>query len=482
MRFGSLALGLFVAVAADAATVRLADDGRALVNPGMGWTMHYYSNIPSNYGSLLKPGDSCAWFPGCSTVYLRIPWAYLEPEEGKFNWSAIDTPAQRWLERGGQIAFRITCSENWERFATPEWVKDAGARGTFYAFGKGPDEKGPCWDPDFGDGVFLAKLENFIRAFAKRYDGRRDVAFVDIGSYGLWGEGHTFMSSKVPEERRQVDIRRHIDLWRRNFRDTQLVISDDVDGHDNQTGFYPILDYARSKGVGWRDDSILVQPPPRSWYHADQAERYWRTLPVVIEHEHYGSSMKRGAWRPALLEKSVEDMHASFMSIHGDAQKLLDENRETIDRINRRIGYRFQLRELTWPDEIEIGSGASSEPFRIAWTWANAGVAPSYRDFFPCLTIKAEDGGIIAVLADAGMNLRNLPVAGPGKAKACLHEAEFALGRWSAPTFPSGTFEAFVSVGDCDGTPIVELPLPDDDGHRRYRVGKILLSARRREM
>ena len=26
--------------------VELNDDGRALINPYMGWTMHYYSNIP----------------------------------------------------------------------------------------------------------------------------------------------------------------------------------------------------------------------------------------------------------------------------------------------------------------------------------------------------------------------------------------------------------------------------------------------------
>ena len=37
--------------------VHPVDDGRALVNPGMGWTMHYYSNIPHNYGSQLEPGD-----------------------------------------------------------------------------------------------------------------------------------------------------------------------------------------------------------------------------------------------------------------------------------------------------------------------------------------------------------------------------------------------------------------------------------------
>ncbi len=52
----------------------------ALVNPDMGWTMHYYSNIPGNYGSHLAPGDTADYWPGLSTVYLRVPWAMIEPE------------------------------------------------------------------------------------------------------------------------------------------------------------------------------------------------------------------------------------------------------------------------------------------------------------------------------------------------------------------------------------------------------------------
>jgi len=35
------------------------DHGRALVNPQMGWTMHFYSNIITNYGSKLKPSGCC---------------------------------------------------------------------------------------------------------------------------------------------------------------------------------------------------------------------------------------------------------------------------------------------------------------------------------------------------------------------------------------------------------------------------------------
>jgi hypothetical protein len=53
----------------------------------MRWMMHFYSNIPANYGSKLEPADTLDDFPGLSTVYLRVPWAYLEPAEGRFNWA-----------------------------------------------------------------------------------------------------------------------------------------------------------------------------------------------------------------------------------------------------------------------------------------------------------------------------------------------------------------------------------------------------------
>ena len=466
---------VIAATTAFAAEFRGVDDGRVLTNPGMGLTMHYYSNVPTAYGSELEPGDDMAWFPGCSVCYLRLPWSMLEPEEGVYDWSTVDTPAQRWIARGGQIALRFTCSEDWMYYATPKWVKEAGAKGTQYRLwaGKGPvrtpDGKTLPWDPDFGDPVFLAKLEKFLAAFAARYDGRPEVAFVDIGSYGLWGEGHTFGSSRVPEEKRAVDIPRHIDLWCKYFRRTQLVISDDIDGNANQSGKYPILDYARSKGVAWRDDSILVEPPPRSWYHADQAERYWRTLPVVLEHEHYWGSVHRKAWSQELLVKSVEDMHASYMSIHGKPQKLLDENRDAFGKIARRLGYRFVPQTVAWPDAVKVGKGGKT--FEVSFSFVNRGVAPCYGDAYPCLTAKDAKSRIIAVLADDGFNLKGLM---PDASKE--HAAKFRLGRFDAPKFPaSGTFDLYLSVGKADGTPVYELPIGGDDGQRRYKIGSMSL-------
>lgn len=105
-----------------------ADNGKGLVNPGMGWMLYYYSNALDIYGSKLNPEDTVEDFPGVGTVFLRLPWAFLEPEKGKFNWEIIDTPAQRWLQTGRQVAFCISATEQWTRQGMPQWVFDEGAK------------------------------------------------------------------------------------------------------------------------------------------------------------------------------------------------------------------------------------------------------------------------------------------------------------------------------------------------------------------
>ncbi len=356
--------------AAERQTVHPVDHGRALINPQMGWTMHFYSNIIANYGSKLAPSDTLDDFPGLSCAYLRVPWSFLEPEEGRFNWSLLDTPAQRWIDKGKQIALRISSTESWMRWATPEWVHDAGAKGYNFTVGKGVDPNGPYWEPDYKDPVFLDKLDHFLAALARRYDGNPNVAFIDIGSFGVWGEGHSWASSKLPFD---YEARKaHVDLYCKHFKHTLLAISDDFAGPQEPVAHLPITDYALSKGVTLRDDSICVQPPPNSWFHAELAQAFWPKLPVVLEHEHYGSSKARGAWGDgSLLLKSVEEYHASFMSIHWWPRIELEENRDIIDKINRRMGYRLQLREAAFPKEVRLG-----EPFTVETTWANAGVAP----------------------------------------------------------------------------------------------------------
>jgi hypothetical protein len=472
-RFFAVLLGALslagTARAGDLVTVHPSDHGQALVNPGMGWVLYFYSDFTSNYGSRLDAADTVDDFPGVSTVYFRVPWSMLEPEEGTFNWPLFDTPAQRWIARGKRVAFRVTCSESMVRYATPEWVQTAGAKGHSFLLGTGRREDGPLWDPDFADPVFLAKLENFLKAMAARYDGNPNVAFIDVGSFGLWGEGHTHASSQVPPNEAREIVRTHIDLHRRIFPRTQLAISDDIAGHDKPGTRFPETDYALANDVALRDDSILIWPPPRHWYHAEMAQAFWPKLPVILEHDHMGESQIRKAWDGERLLEAVEAYHASYLSIHWWPRELLEANRDAVDKINRRLGYRIQPREVTWPREVAIGT-----PFTVKWTWANAGVAPCLPGGFPAVTLKDAKGGIVAVMVDEGFDVRSLGVGPKDEPPTKLRESRFNAGL-IAPVTKPGEYDVFVSVGQRDGTPTIALPLAGDDGQRRYKVGRMAL-------
>ncbi len=442
----------------DRTTVRPADTGAALENPGMGWVLHFYDNNVGNYGSRLAPSDTVDDFPGLTVVYLRLPWSLVEPEEGRFNWSVVDTPAQRWIARGKQVAFRFTCCESFMRYATPEWVAKAGAKGHSFKPRQGVTEDGPFWEPDYDDPVFLEKLDHFLAAAAARYDGRPEVAFVDVGSFGVWGEGHTHSSSKLPFS--GATIRRHIDLHCSHFKHTLLAANDDL---ANQGRGREVLDYARDHGLTLRDDSILVRGGKYAYFSAALAQPFWPATPVILESEHFGGSRDRGYWKDgSLYLQAVEDYHASYASIHWWPREFLNENRELIARMNRRLGYRLQLAEASWPKQMTVESR-----FRFTARWRNAGVAPCHGGGWPALTFKDAKSGIVGVFVDETFDVRTLSVGEPDKAEARTQEADFTL----PFNLRAGKYDVYVSVGTRSGTPTLALPLADGDGARCYRLG-----------
>ncbi len=477
---------------------RPKDNRKALINPDMGWCAYFYSGRTGNYGYYLEPSDTLEWFPGMSVVYMRIPWAFLEPKDGEFNFGILDTPAQRFIEKGKQIAIRINSTEHWIPWATPKWLKDKGVKGVQFTVRKGPSPDGPCWEPDYLDPIFLKHLDRLAAKLAERYDGNPNVAFVDIGSFGLWGEGHTGYTSRLSREKSAEVVRKHIDIYKKHFKKTQLVISDDVAGSNEPGPHFPATDYAFSKGVSLRDDSILVDAPSgkkKSWYHAEMAGLFWPAMPVVLEHEHYGLSKARGAWDGEKLADSVERYHASYMSAHWWPDRFYEENKEFVEKINMRLGYRLFPAEIKFPAAVEIG-----EKFPVKFKWANLGVAPCYRGGFPALTIKDSKGGIVAVLVDESLDVKTLPVAPKGEPKFVENSPAFRIDFktpreffneftlkmekrngaefYAGPVTPStkaGDCDVYVSVGKRDGTPIYELPLDGGDGKKRYKIGSIRL-------
>ncbi|MCX8066011.1 MAG: DUF4832 domain-containing protein [Candidatus Hydrogenedentes bacterium] len=450
-------------------TLILTDTGSALVNPGMGWVLHFYDNAPYNYGSKLEPSDTVDDFPGLAVVYLRIAWSFIEPEEGKFNWSVLDTPAQRWVSKGKKVALRITCSETPIPWATPKWVYDAGAKGYFFTPLEGIKEKGSHWEPIYDDSIFLEKLGNFLAQLAKRYDGNPEVAFIDIGSLGVWGEGHTWHST---QQKITVDmVKKHIDLHLKYFKNSLLVLNDDIITNGQKikelsSEQREVLNYAVEKGLTLRDDSILVQGGENAYMSAILADEFWKNKPVVLESEHYGNSKMNNNWGDgSKYLQAVEDYHASYVSIHWWPREFLEERRDLIERINLRLGYRIVVKEVSWQKLANLSEGIWEAKVSLA----NVGVAPVYQGGYLAFTWKDSKDGIVGVFVDTDFSVKDLVVSSPGDVKNVERNLSFRLPFLLKP----GRYALYLSVGSITGSPQIELPHPGNDGAKRYFLGYV---------
>jgi hypothetical protein len=357
------------------------DSTRICNNPHKGWCIHYYDNTIRNYGNRLASDDSLADFPGLNDIYLRLAWSYIEPEEGKFNWEVIDSIINRWVKWGHTISFRITCKETEMVYATPEWVRKAGARGKFIEH---PDLDIKAWAPDYGDPVFLKKLENFHQAFAARYDSKPWIEYIDIGSIGEWGEGHTAYSGwkDVPPD----VVKKHIDLYKRCYKKSVLIISDDFIGQrDTDDGSdYEIYRYCLSNGLGFRDDSGNVE-----WYKKlgfgpscirtpEIYNKVYKSIPVVLESDHYGDAKRNGMWgNGSGFERAIHETHATIIGFHYYPREWLKENSLLAGRLTNLCGYWYFPKFAMMPDTFRKGSNHNY----IRITWENHGVAPAYKQY-----------------------------------------------------------------------------------------------------
>jgi hypothetical protein len=111
------------------------DTIRPLINPDKGWYHHMLDNGIGKY--LLEDESELKAFPGMDHLYRRLAWAYLEPEEGKYNWS-----------------------------------------------------------------------------------------YIDVGSIGEWGEGHTNNSTRIPPT--VEEVKANMDIYLKHYKKTQLVVTDDL--------------------------------------------------------------------------------------------------------------------------------------------------------------------------------------------------------------------------------------------------------------
>jgi hypothetical protein len=386
----ALLVGLLVCLRLDAqdaaatSIVSPAPISDVLLNPGKGWVL---------YG-MAEWQDPRALEIG-ALGYHRFSWSEIEPEEGRFAWKAIDDALAGWDRLGKQFAFGVMCANSHasDPYVTPKWVFDAGAKHRLVdmrtlanPYAGTPGLKAV---PEFDDPVFLAKLAGFLSVMGRRYDGDRRIAFIDIRSYGNWGEGHMYPFGG--HELTAEEFRRHVQLHLDAFTRTRLCISAEAKAHA------AVYDWAVAQGVAARRDGICGNSDGsevlRAFGHAPGVFEFYGTYTWMKEKGWWDGATVDGAGHR--LVDCVETGKPSYIGLsQGGKESLafLAAERPLIERLANRMGYHVALKRAVLPTRVVRGRES-----RMEFTWSNDGVAPIYIPAAVAVALLDDAGQIVDI-------------------------------------------------------------------------------------
>ena len=357
-------------------TVRPEETDELLANPGMGWETFHTTRDKDN-----RLPD---WIP--STVhYARWGWGTLEPTPGEIDYAFLDKTLQETRAAGQQLAFRaMCCSTSPGRPYHPDWLEEVGGKVLTVDYGR---QEG-LLIPDLDDPDVLARHLHFIRRLGARYDGHPDIAHVDLGSVGWWGEWH--MSGSETGRMPTVDTcRQIIDAYVEAFRKTPVLML--IGGRE-------FLTYAAERGAGWRADCLGDMGGfSANWSHMRNAyvqliqdaevADVWKTAPVAWETCWDMRRWFKEDWPLRYIFNYALAFHGSYINNKSAPVPEGEDVRHEIERFLRRLGYRLVLREFRFPRRAQAGAAVT-----FTMSWQNVGSAPCYRPYRVAYRLSNEQG------------------------------------------------------------------------------------------
>ena len=329
----------------DITETKTYDTDEVLLNRGKGFVIR---------NSLENKNDNVV-----SVVYYRFYWREIEPNEGIFDWDIIDDKIENAKKRGKKFALGISNVSSSTSYESdiPNWVYESGAK--YYTCEiNGKIKKVPEWTDD----IFIDKMNEFIKKLGERYDGNENIAYVDIRSYGNFGEQHLGAiggNDISSNELREVYIKPYLNA----FSKTLLVNPWGKDIYDDT------YKWAIDNGITIRRDGIL------KYYNGKNIFDYaYGKKPTIFEYIYDYNSMKsKGLWSEEKLIDYIETWHPSYTEFFPE---MYNDNPSFCKYIANKIGYYFKFKQANYTNTIK-----TTENNDITLTFTNEGVAPLYE---PC--------------------------------------------------------------------------------------------------
>lgn len=327
----------------------IADENTVLKNPHKGFYFHYVDNgfVRPIYRDEENLEEKLCGFPCMNHLYIRFDWIDVEQTEKCFDWSKIDEIIEKWSSYGFKFSLRLCTYEanNSYPYAFPEWLIDMGMK-----YNKIISSTGNIsYEPIYNDSIYLEKLERLIAEFAKKYDGNPLIEYIDIGTFGTWGEGHTSCGSNTKYD--TETLMKHINLHLKYFKKTLIIINDDMITHASHTSTEDakrLADYCVSKGIGIRDDGICVDYYSETFgYHTLRQPEifadFTEIAPCDIELTHWERIPDKYMKAGLPYVESLRATKATYTGFHGHVDGWLNNYKHLTDYIANRLGYWYFL-------------------------------------------------------------------------------------------------------------------------------------------
>lgn len=338
-------------------------------------------------------------------------WNKLNPAKGIYDWTELEKLLNALAEHNMTYALRVlpyTPSFIKSDFPpqedydwTPPFVYEMGAkkiqidlRGTeFHAYA-------PVWD----DPIYLQAAKEFAKALAEKYDGDPRIEYIDIRTFGEWGEWHTshMLGSEMPADSVLKDM---LDYYASVFKKTQLVLP--------SNGFGDVYTHALDLGITKRDDGFIGIPGrPDTLLRA-----YNANLPTIAENIAgyrtmltYDDLIPGGSqkWTAERWVDAITTAHLTYYVLDQDndcGYYFYKDNKALADSMSKVIGYNFTVTQAelltvatpTAENSTDTAAGnVATNTLNI--TVKNTGVAPCFFDVYLVAEFVDNTGAPIAQL------------------------------------------------------------------------------------
>lgn len=327
-------------------------------------------------------------------------WDKLNPERGVYDWTDLEKLLDAHEKNGLGYALRVlpysstkginnkyTVETDYDW--TPQFVyKDNAKKGTAVVTHNGKEYtiSVPIWD----DPVYLQAHKEFAAALAEKYDGDPRLEYIDVRTFGNWGEWTTsqLKGSEMPSPEVQKDM---LSYYASVFHKTLLVLP--------CTGRDGVYEHALSLGITKRDDGLIATPDREKIL----IPAYEANLPTIGENLagyaamlNYNDSIPNGylKWTLERWKKAITVGHLTYYVLdqESDAGYLIyKDHKAQVDSMTKVLGYNFRILEA----ELLTITDSSSTTNTLNITVKNTGLAPCFFDVYMVAEFVDNKGSVL---------------------------------------------------------------------------------------